>query len=103
MTIGAAIPAHHVMIRRVYGVADALPTVRLQAGLSEDGITSGNSERKNIATMAAMVTPEKANDQPSRPARFAPSAAASAASATISAGRLRPSPLSTCVQIRKAD
>src|SRR5882757_9493674 len=98
MTSGAAMPAHHVMMRRVYGVAEALATVRLHAGLSEEGITLGKRARKNIAMMAAMVTPERAKDQPSRPAAFAPSAAARATTATMRAGRLRPSPRSTWVQ-----
>src|SRR5882757_11166660 len=90
------------MIFRVYGLDEALVTVRLQAGLSEDGMTFGKSDRKSIATAATMVTPENANDQPSRPTWIAPSAATRATTATISTTRLLPSPLSTWVQIRKA-
>src|SRR5258708_39847632 len=90
------------MIFRVYGLDDALVTVRLQSSLSEDGMTFGNSVRKSIATAATMVTPENMNAQPSRPALTATSAATSATTATISAASDPPSPLSTWVQSRKA-
>lgn len=96
-----AIPAHQVMIFSVYGVDEALVTVRLQASSSEDGMTFGNSVRKSIATTAATVTPENANDQPSRPAAIVAIAATSATTAMIIASRLQPSPLSSCVQTRK--
>src|SRR3954467_4944022 len=90
------------MIFRVYGLDEALVTVRLQSASSEDGMTFGKSVRKSIATAATMVTPDRANDQPSRPAWLATRAATSAATATTSATRLLASPLSTCVQSRKS-
>src|SRR5687768_10575206 len=102
MTTGVAIAAHQVMIFRVYGLDEALVTVRFQSALSEDGMTFGKSVRKSIVTAATMVRPERANDQPSRPAWFATSAATRAATATTRATRLLPSPLSTCVHSRKS-
>lgn len=98
---GVAIPAHQVMIFSVYGVDEALVTVRLQASFSEDGMTFGKSVRKSMATTAATVIPENANDQPSRPAAIVATAATSATTAMIIASRLQPSPLSSWVQIRK--
>src|SRR3954451_21137618 len=101
MTTGVAIAAHHVMIFRGYGLDEALVTVRLQSSLSEDGMTFGKSVRNSIATAATMGTPDRANDPPPRPAWWATRAATSAPTATTSAPRLLPSPLSTCVHSRK--
>ncbi len=80
--------AHQVMIFRVYGLDEALVTVRLQLSSSDDGMTFGKSVRNSIATAATMVTPENANAQPSRPAWLAARAATRAATATTSATRL---------------
>src|SRR3954470_2317287 len=90
------------MIFRVYGLDEALVTVRLQSALSEDGMTFGKSVRKSMATAATMVTPDSANDQPSRPAWLATKAVTSEATATTNATRLLASPLSTCVHSRKS-
>src|SRR3954468_1237149 len=88
------------MILRVYGLDDALVTVRFQSALSEDGMTFGKSVRNSIATAATMVTPENANAQPSRPFQAAPKAATRASTATIAAAREPLSPLSAWVQLR---
>src|ERR1700754_1449898 len=92
--------AHQVMIFNVYGDDEALLTVRLHRGSSDEGITSGYSVRKNVVTIATIATPESANDQPSRPARLPPAAAISAEMVTAAAIRLFRLPLSTWVQAR---
>src|SRR5690348_10265357 len=94
-------PAHQVMILRVYGDDEALVTVRLQSALSEDGMTFGKSVRKSIATAATMVSPDSANAQPSRPVWATAMAATRATTATTNATRDFASPLSAWVQIRK--
>src|SRR5690606_12442058 len=99
--MGMAMPAHQVMILSVYGLDEALVTVRFQASFSEDGMTFGNSVRKSIATAAAIVTPENANGQRAGPLALAPIAARSATTATTRAPRLQPSPFSAWVQSRK--
>src|SRR5690606_1113043 len=101
MTTGVATTASQVMIFRVYGLDEALVTVRLQAGSSVDGLPFGKRVRKSMATAATIVTPDSMNDQPSRPARLATRAAASEATATTRAIRLVPSPLRTWVHSRK--
>src|SRR3954468_5338136 len=102
MTIGVAIAAHQVLTFRAYGLDEALLTGRLQSPLRVEGMTSGKSDRKSIATAPTMETPDRPNDHPSRPAWLAMSAATSAATATTRATRLLPSPLSTCVHSRKS-
>ena len=63
-----------VMIESVYGVEAAFVVVRLQAGSSDDGMTSGNRATNRLATASAIVAPEPMNAQPSRRSRLATSA-----------------------------
>src|SRR4051812_33405618 len=74
------------MIVKVYGVAAASTTVRVYAGSTVDGSTAGYRERNIVKVADTTATAVARNAYPSRPARFASTAATSAAATTRTAG-----------------
>src|SRR6266545_75105 len=92
--------ATHVMTLSVYGVEDALYTVRLLAAAMVDGSTSGNSITNNANVASTMLAPVATNAHPSRRAQAAATPATNASAATADNAQPQPSWCAIAVQSR---
>src|SRR5690242_18604089 len=98
MTSGVTSTAAQLMMVSVYGVDDALCTVRLHAGSSVEGMRSGYRQPNTNTTTETITEAVAANAQPSPPRLHTSITAPSwATTATPSTSQVQSLPCASCV------